>query len=228
MSIRLISAVLENFEGKASLKLTLISLADHANDSGSNCYPSMAKIAKRICRSESQARRNVHTLISLGYISVQAGTENGGHTSPRYLIDVNRIAPSTDANGSTSDTPVTGASPALAPVRVTPSTHDTRIVRIVKEPYMAESASNNFFNEFWKAYPKKVKKPHALKAFRRIKPDRECLNSMIAALTHQKASTQWLEASGKYIPHPENWLNNEQWKDSDNHAPKTNKLQVAI
>jgi len=228
MSIRVMASVFQHFPEGGTRKLTLLCLADHANDAGSNCYPSIASIAKRICCSESQARRNVHSLIESGYVSVEPGTEQGGGGSRRYRINIERLTPSTDATPCMNATPSTGASPPLASMRVTPSIHDTRTIRTIKEPLMANGHMDSLFAEFWTAYPRKEKKPRALKAFRRIKPNRECVDAMLAALTRQRASTQWLEASGKFIPHPATWLNDEQWKDAPTLEQQAPKLKVAI
>ena len=222
------ASVFQHFPEGGTRKLTLLCLSDHANDAGSNCYPSIASIAKRICCSESQARRNVHALIEAGYVSVEPGTELGGGSSRRYRINLERLTPCTDATPSMDATPSTGASPPLAPMRVTPSIHDTRTIRTIKEPLKANGYMDVLFAEFWTAYPRKEKKPRALKAFRSIKPDRACVDAMLAAITRQCASTQWLEASGKYIPHPANWLNDEQWKDASGIDPKKTELRVAI
>lgn len=36
---------------------------------------------------------------------------------------------------------------------------------------------------------------------------------MIQALERQKASRQWQEDDGKYIPYPAKWLNERRWED---------------
>ena len=66
------------------------------------------------------------------------------------------------------------------------------------------------FDAFWKAYPKKVGKQAARKAFQRVK---EPLESLLTAIERQKRSAQWLEDNGKYIPHPTTWLNQGRWED---------------
>lgn len=69
--------VLDHFPIGGTRKLTLLCLADHANDAGGNCYPSIRHIAGRLRCSEDQARRQVHALIDDGYVSVEPGTEGG-------------------------------------------------------------------------------------------------------------------------------------------------------
>lgn len=69
------------------------------------------------------------------------------------------------------------------------------------------------FNEFWTAYPRKVSKPAARKAFDKIKPDDELLKTMLTAIAKQKLSDQWTKDNGNYIPYPATWLNNQRWLD---------------
>lgn len=66
------------------------------------------------------------------------------------------------------------------------------------------------FDAFWNAYPKKVGKQAARKAFQRVKVP---LESLLTAIERQKRSAQWLEDNGKYIPHPTTWLNQGRWED---------------
>jgi hypothetical protein len=66
---------------------------------------------------------------------------------------------------------------------------------------------------FWESYPLKVKQPKALAAFLKLKPDKELLDRMIAAIDRQKQSRAWQKDNGQFIPHPATWLNNRQWED---------------
>lgn len=70
------------------------------------------------------------------------------------------------------------------------------------------------FNTFWDAYPKKVGKPAAKKAFSKQKPSPDLLNAMLNALSWQKSSNEWRKDDGQYIPNPATWLNQERWTDS--------------
>jgi hypothetical protein len=74
--------------------------------------------------------------------------------------------------------------------------------------------SDDFFNEFWKAYPKKQAKPAAVRAWRKIKVDRESMfNKIMVAIERHKSSTQWQKQRGQFIPMPSTWLNQERWND---------------
>ncbi len=69
------------------------------------------------------------------------------------------------------------------------------------------------FDEFWKAYPKKVAKTQALKAWSKLKPNAELQQVILNALERQKQSVQWLKDNGQFIPYPATWLNGRRWED---------------
>ena len=73
------------------------------------------------------------------------------------------------------------------------------------------------FEEFWKAYPKKVGKGDARKAWKQKKPD---LQKCLDALAWQVKLPQWEREEGQYIPYPGSWLRAERW-DDERKAPKT-------
>ena len=74
------------------------------------------------------------------------------------------------------------------------------------------------FGEFWSAYPRKVGKDAARKAFAKRKPHPELLAKMLAAVAIQAKSTQWQRDGGQYIPHPSTWLNEGRWNDGEGAA----------
>lgn len=69
------------------------------------------------------------------------------------------------------------------------------------------------FEEFWAAFPRKVGKDAAARAFAKRKPDRSMLDQMLAAIATQKGSPQWVKDGGEFIPHPSTWLNQGRWQD---------------
>jgi hypothetical protein len=66
------------------------------------------------------------------------------------------------------------------------------------------------FNQFWEAYPKKVGRDAALKAWEKVKPP---IDDVIYALAWQKQTEQWSKNNGQYIPNPSTYLNQGRWKD---------------
>jgi len=81
------------------------------------------------------------------------------------------------------------------------------------------------FNEFWKLYPRKESKQQAKKAWLKINPDKALFDLIANALEYRCQSREWLEADGRYIPHPATWLNGRRWEDEQN---PTNISQSAV
>lgn len=69
------------------------------------------------------------------------------------------------------------------------------------------------FDRFWAAYPRKVAKVTARRAFNKIKPDDALLKTMLEAIEYYQHTDQWTRDSGKFIPHPATWLRQKRWED---------------
>jgi hypothetical protein len=134
MSIEVMTLVWKNFNRGGSEKLAMLALADWCNDQGGNLYPSISSIAKKINVSESQARRIIHGFISEGLLSVVANHDGGDPGKSRhYKLNVEILrtpgmyaTPGADATPCMDARyPLHGCALPLAPMRVTPSAHDT-------------------------------------------------------------------------------------------------------
>jgi hypothetical protein len=189
----------------------MLCLANHADDTGGSCYPSIRTMARRLCCSEAQARRQVHFLIDEGYVSVVPGTERGGRGSRRYLINLGRLTPPANASPITAARGNTSASPPLASSTPDPSHPcDPNHHRTTKE---ASGQSRDQFDSFWQAYPRKVAKGDAEKAWRKIKPNELLTELILKAIDRANKSQDWMKDSGKFIPYPATWLNGKRWED---------------
>ena len=69
------------------------------------------------------------------------------------------------------------------------------------------------FEEFWAAYPRKVGKQAAWKAWSKLKPSAELTKAILAAVEYQCNCPQWQKDGGQYIPNPATWLNQGRWED---------------
>ena len=83
---------------------------------------------------------------------------------------------------------------------------------IISSPSAQSVGKGNdaFFSAFWNAYPRKVGKGAAQKAFSKVKVP---LAVLLSALEQQKQSDQWNRDGGQYIPYPATWLNQRRWED---------------
>ncbi len=58
------------------------------------------------------------------------------------------------------------------------------------------------FDRFWAAYPKRVSKGAARKAWTKLKPSEQLLQAILAGIGRAKTSAQWLRDDGRFVPHP--------------------------
>lgn len=79
------------------------------------------------------------------------------------------------------------------------------------------------FDEFWKAYPRKVKKADARRCWSRKRLDAKA-DEILAHLAQRIVSDeQWLDEGGKFIPYPASWLNGDSWEDEYAKAIETKR-----
>lgn len=69
------------------------------------------------------------------------------------------------------------------------------------------------FEAFLAAYPKRVGKGAAWKAWQRLRPSKALQSRMIEAAKAQSTWPQWQRENGKYIPNPATWINQARWDD---------------
>lgn len=67
------------------------------------------------------------------------------------------------------------------------------------------------FDDFWKAWPKRLAKKDAHKAWLRI-PDSQH-QKILRAIEANKQTEQWQKDGGQFIPLPASWLRGERWED---------------
>lgn len=197
-----------------SQKLVLLALADNANDHG-HCWPSVTTLAEKCGMSRQGVLNQIEALEDAGLLK----TERNHGRSNRYILV---MQPVNHVDQSTPLTSLPGRLPPVYAVDYHQSTPLTRPVYAVdsnhQEPSGEPSTNHaarkvtkpNDFDVFWQAYPKKVNKGSAIKAWQKHKPD---LQIVLNALEWQKKDRQWTKENGEYIPHPASYLNAQKWLD---------------
>ena len=87
------------------------------------------------------------------------------------------------------------------------------IVEQIDNTCPSAETDDHGFSMFWEMYPKKVSKPQAMTAWKKIKPDIKTVGNILTGLARWKACDQWTRDNGQYIPYPATWLNNRRWED---------------
>lgn len=80
------------------------------------------------------------------------------------------------------------------------------------------------FLQFWNAYPRKVAKKDALKAWIVLDPDAAVIAEILAALEWQRK----LWGDLQFVPHPATYLRSERWTDERPAPVKPNPRSSAV
>lgn len=151
----------------------------------------------------AQAMIDVHWLtVTESGVELPNFEKHNGATAKSRAQTAKRVANHRSDAPSNANCNATTVTPALA------REEKKREEKKVKTKPQRDPAG---FASFWLAYPKKVKKPEAQKAFDKI--DVTLLDTILKSIEAFKRTDQWLADSGKYIPHPASWLNGKRWED---------------
>ena len=198
------------------------------------CTPSQGRIGAMLGISRHTVAKSVAVLRECGYLVVSARRgDGGGQTSNlmRVVMDLNvpetclRYVPKNSVSPMLDPATPEVAAPATPEVAA-PATPEVARNPPLKSPTEQHTPltptgggeDDELFAVFWKAYPRKVGKDAARKAFAKRKPDAELLAKMLAAVARQAQSEQWRKKDGQFIPHPTTWLNRGQWEDGEGAA----------
>ena len=92
------------------------------------------------------------------------------------------------------------------------SSHEIALI----EPEEAGPSVEDFFDQFWEHWPKKVQKPAASRAFKKAVKEKRATPKRIVQGAEDYSRSKLPEK--QFIPHPATWLNNDQWNDLEPHA----------
>lgn len=161
-------------------------------------------------------------LEAAGYLTREAIREGGKFAGTEYIIR-DHAEPAEDGPVS----PVSGFPTTVKPTPEKPTPEnptgpnkDITQQGLNNTPYSpprgteAAKYKPEWFEAFWKAYPRKADRKKAIRAWDKLKPDRALCETMNRALTLQKRSAQWQKEGGAYIPMPSTWLNGQRWTDA--------------
>jgi len=104
--------------------------------------------------------------------------------------------------------PSSTRAPRVSDASVTVNTRAGR-----KEGREGKDIYASIFEIFWTAYPKKIAKQDAEKAFAKLNPDAELQAKILKAITISSKSPDWLKESGQFIPNAATWINGKRWED---------------
>ena len=166
-------------------------------------------LAREFDCGRDAVRTNLKKLQEIGYIKLFKSQDHLGRWSSVWVVFED-----------CSDTPESGNPKDGSPATGNPTLGKSGALQRTdyKEPIPTKAKSTKsdysaLFDTFWQAYPKKVAKDAAYKAFAKRKPDDKLLKEILQAVELQKVSDMWTKDAGQYIPNPTTWLNQGRWMD---------------
>ena len=197
MSVRWITVVWDKSPYKGERLLLHLALADYANDEGT-CFPSQRTLAHKARCSENFVSVCLKQMVEDGYLAVQKEARGRGRTAT-YLLKKPHLRNGDLPNGDLPQ-PETPFAETITP-------HMNR-----NEPSITQE-----FEKFWSAYPRKVGKGAARKAFakaliRNKNLDMQMILDAVAAYASTIKDMQ-------YCAHPTTWLVQERWADIEDAKP---------
>lgn len=192
---------------KASEKLVLLALADRAGESN-ECWPSIDRLVNDtglerktvlsvIARLEDKGLLVIYRDVGKGNFYTLIGVDN------RHAQPVPKTAP---VPKTELPSPKNGTGP------VPKTGHESKRNLKGTEKRERDNVCEGF-DLFWQAYPRKVSKNQAEKAWAKIAPDECLLRVIVAAVEVSKTLDQWQRDNGQFVPHAATWLNGRRWED---------------
>lgn len=171
--------------------------------------PSVGEIAIAVRAKKPEV---VRALVELSERGVASTADNGALVSRRMMRDARRREVNRQ-NGSHGGNPVLKGSFSdnrNDEIRITGSDNPPLVMVMDLDQQQSDL---DLFGKFWKAYPRKVGKENAVRAFKKINPNADLVAAMLSALSWQTRSRQWVKDGGAFIPHPATYLNGRRWED---------------
>lgn len=195
------------YDGKISSSAKLLYAEISALTTATGyCYATNSYFQRLYGITERTVIRLIRELESRGVIRVEDAV--GGRTRRRIYAGINPLQ-TPDKNVRV---PLTKMSPP-PDKNVTPNKNNRSIKKENNPPKAPQGAAwePELFERFWKAYPRHEDKASARREWDRLKPDRELMRTMSAALDRAKTSDEWLRGIG--IPYACRWLRNRRWEE---------------
>lgn len=182
------------------------------------CYAQNSYFMKLYNVGESTVRGWVSNLKKYGYIFSENETKNGMVTGRRMWTFMTIRLPAENL----ADVRQKNSKP---PAENLAGNNTNMINTNTPLPPQGDASENvKGFEKFWAAYPRKVAKKPALRAWQKAKPDDKKLAAILDGLEQWKQCPNWLKDGGAFVPYPAKFLNQEYWMS----PPTTQKEEAPL
>ncbi len=181
-------------------KIVLLSLAMHV-DSDYKCFPSGKRLAKLTGQTSDSVYRQISRLEQSGHLTVVERGNAKENKSNTYRLEI------------PTDSESVGLPTQDRSKYIYTNTKDLDRLRIGRATDSGSVGLPEGFEEFWEAYPRKVAKPAAVRAFKAVKAEKH-LQAIVVNL-----KTRYIATEKKFIPNPSTYLNQRRWEDELDDVP---------
>ena len=133
---------------------------------------------------------------------------NAKNPQIREIVNkINKVATPRNYD-SLRETPSNSGQIRLDKIRLDKSKQHTPLIVV------SDVVKNDHFDDFWAAYPKKVGRAAAHKAWLKLKPDSTLFNQILTDIQARVSAGAWCTGQGKaFIPGPGPYINQRKWLD---------------
>lgn len=185
------------------------------------CYASNRYLAEGLGIAPDTVTRLLKELSDAGYLRLEIIRDGNNAILERRVYPTIKLPVIDTPPGQTSDTPIGQTSDTLSdkhPSREYRREYSKENPPIVprgdkrrREPKKQPDHKPERFEKFWKYYPRRESKQAAIRAWDRLSPSDDLIDTMAKALKCQMQTDEWQRGIG--IPYASTWLNNARWED---------------
>lgn len=189
-------------------KLVLLTLANHHNKITQRCYPTHETVARETRLSQRSVVRAVEQLEAMGLIQVvPRHDEAGRRLANEYYLHVPPCHPGVTEPSDTVSPPSTSYEPKDNPEHLANANSNSGSV--LGRRLQLSVAHPEFF-EFWQAYPRKLNKHLAAKAWAAANLGRDDVARLCSDIAKRYAGVD-----RQFVPYAATYLSQRRWEDED-------------
>ena len=201
MSIEIMNAVWRQSRADGRARLVLLAIADHQGELGA--WPSIQTLSRMVNASERSVQRDIQHLQQIGElrVEVKSAPTGGQYRANRYWVTLPEVTNRTSEVTNEASEVTDSASEVTAGGVLTLNRNLKRNINAQHE---------KLFEEFWNAYPKKVDKAKAFRAFKSAL-GRATFEDILAGVIAYRNDPK---RNPDYTKYPATWLNGDAWENA--------------
>lgn len=197
MSIQVMNAVWEHSRAEGRARLVLLAIADHQGEIGA--WPSIATLARMVNGSERSVQRDIQYLQEIGELKVEV---QNAPTKTQYKSNLYWVRlPGVTAGVTNATSGVTELASGVTAGGV------LTLIEPLQETNKAQI--EKLFAEFWNAYPRKLDKAKAFRAFKSAMKRAKFEDILAGVIAYRNDPAR----NPDFTKYPATWLNSDAWEN---------------